>query len=76
MPLTYPTTKSSSEPDIANVEVPEIEITPEMIDAGAVALYDVAYRWLNLSMGDSEYLAEKIIRAALAVRARGNFSTD
>jgi hypothetical protein len=43
----------------------EIKITPEMIDAGAKALRAYSLDDERMSHGESGYLVEKILRAAL-----------
>ena len=57
--------------DIANVGLPEIEVTPEMIEAGASVIWDDP--WCDdLGSGYSEDLARRVLEAALSVRRYDN----
>ena len=47
--------------------IPEIEVTPEMIAAGAVKLYPLGS---DIGPGTAEIYAEDVLRAALAVAPR------
>ena len=56
--------------DIANAGLPEIELTPEMIEAGGRVLADDPF--CDLGSGYSELVARRVLEAALKVLAAGN----
>ena len=47
--------------DIASVDVTEVEVTPEMVDAGSAVLCR-----MNLSLADEEFWAVELYRAMTA----------
>ena len=49
--------------DTENVDVSEIEVTPEMVEAGASVLYG-----MELAFASEEFWAERVYRAMASVR--------
>jgi hypothetical protein len=77
--LTYRSAKDSKEGDIANVE-PEIEITLEMVEAGALALSEYDKKLESLKEGDIRIFwtmaACRAPSPPIPDRRSSNFRTD
>ena len=56
------------------VATKEIEVTSEMIEAGAAELFDDSPIGISLGPNGAEYYAEKVIKAALDVFYRGTWT--
>ncbi len=52
----------------------KIEVTPDMIEAGAAELFDDSPIGISLGPNGAEYYSEKVIRAALDVFYRGTWT--
>jgi hypothetical protein len=61
---------------ISDNDTSKIEITPEMIEAGASILLDGTEWTAHFSRGDAEDYAEMILKAALAVASSGRPKAD
>jgi hypothetical protein len=61
-------------PKLAVIRTPEIEITPEMIEAGAKVLMDHS-GLIDLSPTFAEIYSEQVLRAALRLSSGGKFLT-
>ena len=57
----------------AGAPADEIEITPDMIDAGAAELFDDSPTGIAMGPNGAEYYAEKVIKAALGVFYHGSW---
>jgi len=55
MHLTYPNS-DATKADVANVEPPEIEITPEMIEAGIHYMIEEAFNTLSSRATSPEFI--------------------
>jgi hypothetical protein len=65
---------STAEAVNAGAPAKEIEITYEMIEAGASELFDDSPTGIMLGQYGAEYYAEKVIKAALDVFYRGTWT--
>jgi hypothetical protein len=64
---------ASGHPDAAGAPANEIEVTPEMIEAGAMVIY-CSNEIVDIGPTGAKNLSIAVIKAALEARSRGNFA--
>jgi hypothetical protein len=73
-PIRSDAVAASGCPDTAGAPGNEIEITPEMIEAGATVIY--SKETIDIGPTGAKYLAVAVIEAALKARSRGSFAGE